>query len=365
VGITASIRTFANSKVGYPITLVLLGAFCGATLGELGLFGAIFVIAFGFGLPIYFRWNGSLRKFLTAALVIFLLGPVFTGMVVTTNDLSPTGSVSSADPVIPAATVSPFHATAAATDFQFIATINGSAEIARGNYLRAVSVWVTNCEGDSDVNGSRGKCWLSPADVWRNDTLWVNTWQANQTFVLTINITDLPTGQIYYYVFLTAVSPITETSIVYWTSDHPSAGECTGPVGSGACGWVEGPITAAWGGVYVLVAASDYLAMAFTVAILAAIILLYIYLKGRERQRRARAKAAAGGETTPPAVEIRCPNCNAVVEGGETTCWKCKKPLPPPSSAPPSTGSSPLASNTPAAGGSSSAAAPLKGGKDD
>ncbi len=93
--------------------------------------------------------------------------------------------------------------------------------------------------------------------------------------------------------------------------------------------------------------------MALLVGVLVAVMLIYTYLKGRERMGLAKAKASAGGEDdTVPVAELRCQHCHAVVDKGETSCWKCKKSLSTTSESAPlpsggTTGSGKVASSKP------------------
>lgn len=340
----SSLRAFGAKPLGYIVLSLFIAMLSGFALGYLLIpVGAIILLAFAFGLPIYFGWNTSLKKFLGVALIVLLVGPLFTGVATTSSVLTPTPALSSSDGVLQNATVSPFQNSGGHPTFTFQVDVF-PANLNDSLRLRYVYLWVTNCESDTDVNSSQGLCYLSPPDHFVNTTAVVNATDANTTgkFTLDFVLTGLPTGQVFYFLFLTAVSEKAAASPVYWAfSTYGGGWSCTEPPTYSSCTWAEGPVSASYGGVYAFLAPGDYISMALTVAVLAGIILVYAYLKGRERRRKAEAKAAAGGEdSTPSTPEVRCPHCNAVVESGEKTCWKCKKDL----SAPPDPTSSRLKS---------------------
>ena len=120
---------------------------------------------------------------------------------------------------------------------------------------------------------------------------------------------------------------------------------------------IEGPVVGNFGQIFEFVVlyptyldALLYLGLPFYV-----VLLLYLFLKNRERRRKeARRRAAgpipptsaagagtppapipSGGPTEapavpapPPAGEVACPNCGAVVYPSEPKCWKCGSELP-------------------------------------
>ncbi|MDE1821951.1 MAG: hypothetical protein KGJ23_00900 [Euryarchaeota archaeon] len=329
------VRAFGKTPIGFGVYLAIIVLLSGFFVGELGIpVGALLMLLVAFGLPIYVGWKTSLRKMLAAALACLLFAPLVTGLVVTQVAVVPSPLAGSADNVLQNATVSPWESNHHGQVYKFQVDVSNHF-LVKNITLKAVDLWISNCA--YDTNSSQGACYLTPHEKFHNITYWLSPTQQNATwpFELTFNVSDLAPGEIYYFMFLTEVASVGAESVnIFGFNAHWGGWSCTVPGGAGSgyggCSYTQGPITTDFGGVYALLLPDFYLSMLLLVAVLTAIILIYSYLKGRERMRLAKAKAAAAGESGeggPPAEELRCPHCGAVVDKGESTCWKCKKSL--------------------------------------
>lgn len=367
VALGVKIKEFGKTPVGFVVYLAIIVLLSGVFVGELGIpVGALLMLMVAFGFPIYAGWKTSLKKLLSVAAVVILFGPLVVTAVVTPLIVTPSPIVASNDNVLTNATVSPWESNAASQVYSFHATVS-PAKVNRSVTLHEVYLWVTNCAADTDH--SQGNCVLWPKAPFLNETYDLTSAQQNSTapFQVYFNLTTggsngLQHGQVFYFMFLTAVASVGAEAVeIYSFNTHWGGWSCTTTPGY-SCTYTQGPITTNWGGVYVLFLPGFYYSMAILDAVLVAIILVYSYLKTRERLRQAKAKAAAKGEKGgAPLEEARCPHCGAVVDQGEANCWKCKKSLiqsaPVPSGARPPR-SAPLPSKSQAADAPAMDAAP-------
>lgn len=328
------IKAFGRTPVGFVIYLAFIVLLSGFFVGELGIpVGALLMLLFAFGLPIYFGWKTSLRKLLIVALAIFLFAPLVTGLVVTQMAVVPSPVSWSGDNVLQNGSVDPYLGGSSGQVYHFQVQV-WPTHLGPNLTLKAVYLWVTNCA--YDTSSSQGACYLTPHDPFTNLSVPVSPAQANSTspFFVYYNTSSLPKGQILYFMFLTAVASVGAPSEwIYALSTHYGGWSCTvpggPPAGYSGCSYTQGPITGGWDAAYAYLLPDFYLSMALLVAVLVAVMLIYTYLKGREKMRLAKAKASATGDDAPKVrtVELRCPHCGAVVDKGETNCWKCKKDL--------------------------------------
>jgi hypothetical protein len=332
-GFGARLKLFGRTPVGFALLVLLIVAISGLLVGALGLpVGAALMLVVAFGVPVYLGWKTSLKLLLIVALACLVGSPLFAGLVVTDSAFSPPAILSSTDGVLENVSLSPFQANSGSGSFAFnIDTFPSKIPGEYGARLAQVYVWVSNCQyaTDSSKPGSN-PCYLSPALVFKNFTYDLTPAQQNSTgsVPIVIDATGLPSGQIFYFIVLTAVSNKTTGVWYYALNSNIGGWSCTVQPSYNGCSYAEGPITTGFAGVYELLLLGTYLSVSLVVAVLVAIILIYNYLKGRERLRKAKAKAAAEGEASPLShAEVRCPSCNAVVDAGETTCWKCGKSL--------------------------------------
>lgn len=363
------IKASAKTPIGYVFWMAVIVLLSGFLVGALEIpVGAIFMLIVAFGLPIYLGWNLSLRKFLSVAVAVLLFAPLVTGLVVTQTAVAPSPEVSSSDNVLRNATATPFESSQAHSTFTFRVDVFPWSTNTTNTSIRVeeVYLWVTNCEEDTDT--AKGACYLSPPDFFKNVSQTLTEAQQNESVVpLTFTLSDLPSGEIFYFIFLTAIATKYANSVWYYGLDENVGGwSCTVAPSYSGCSYVEGPISASWAQVYWLLAPADYLTTLVLVAVLAAIIFVYVYLKGREKLRRAKAKAAAEGtEGAPPGSELHCPHCQAVVDKGETTCWRCKKDLSAPVEANTPSGATPSSSSKPLPSSKKKAPPPQTSGEDE
>lgn len=327
-------KAFAGTLPGYVVFLALIILVVAASLVYLGtIFGAITLLIFAFGIPVYLGWGRSLRHFLLIALVVSLLIPPISSVLLTNELVTPSPAYVSPDNALQNAVVSPFQATSSA--FNFSVEVNHT-HLPRNYSLTEVFLWVTNCPSDS--NSTRGQCGSN--DFFQNLSYAVSSPERNLTHSFPVSfVENLPKGQIFYFEFWTWG--------VNTTSNSAYSSSCTGPPGQGICGYAEGPVTGIYGTIYALVLVEVYLLMAEIGILLVVAILFYRFLKGREKRRNAMAKAQAEDQqaiATPVAKPLKsvttkggdassgtkCPQCGATVEPGEAFCWKCGKDLPPP-----------------------------------
>ncbi len=333
VALGVKIKEFGKTPVGFVVYLAIIVLLSGVFVGELGIpVGALLMLMVAFGFPIYAGWKTSLKKLLSVAAVVILFGPLVVTAVVTPLIITPSPIVASNDNVLSNATVSPWESNAASQVYSFHATV-APEKVNKSVTLHEVYLWVTNCAADTDT--SQGNCVLWPKAPFLNETYDLTSAQQNSTspFEVYFNLTTggskgLQHGQVFYFMFLTAVASVgAEALQIYSFNTHWGGWSCTTSPGY-SCTYTQGPITTNWGGVYILFLPGFYYSMAILDAVLVAIILVYSYLKTRERMRQAKAKAAAKGEQGgAPLEEMRCPHCGAVVDKGEANCWKCKKDL--------------------------------------
>ncbi len=336
------IKAFGGTPIGFVVYLAIIVLLAGYFVGELGIpVGALLMLLVSFGLPIYFGWKTSLRKLLIVAVAVLLFAPLVTGVVVTQMAVVPSPVSWSGDNVLQNGSVDPYMGAASGQTYHFQVQVWPS-HLGPNLTLKAVYLWVTNCA--YDTSNTQGTCYLTPHDPFTNLSQKLSPAQQNSTvspFMVYFNSSSLPKGQILYFMFLTAVASVgSESQWIYGLSAHYGGWSCTvpggPPAGYSGCSYTQGPITGGWGSAYFYLLPDFYLSMALLVGVLVAVMLVYTYLKGRERMRLAKAKASAGGESeTAPVAELRCPHCHAVVDKGETSCWKCKKSLSsPPEKAP-------------------------------
>lgn len=341
MSIGSRIKAFAGTLPGYAVFLAIIVLVVAASLVYLGtIFGAITLLIFAFGVPVYLGWGRSLKHFLLIALVVSLLIPPISSVLLTNELVTPSPAYVSPDNVLQHAVVSPFQATSG--KFNFSVDVNHSS-LPKNYRLTQVFLWVTNCPSDS--NSTRGQC--GGNDFFQNLTYALTPSEQNLTGTYPVSFLEtLPGGQIFYFEFWTWG--------INTTTNSAYSSSCTGPPGQGICGYAEGPVTGSYGTIYALVLVEVYLLMAEIGILLVVAILFYRFLKGREKRRNemARAQAEDRREGASPAVKPlksstsktleaggnKCPQCGAAVEPGEAFCWKCGKDLP--STSPPSSGSS-------------------------
>lgn len=373
-GFGSRIKAFGETRVGFLVLVAIIVALSGLLIGSLGIpVGAVLMLAVAFGIPVYLGWKRSIKLMFLVALACLVFAPFFAGIVVTESAIAPSATVASTDGVLENVTVSPFEANSGAGVFAFhVQAWPSKIPEKYGAWLEQVYIWVSNCQYATDQStAGKNPCYLSPALVFKNFTDDLTPAQQNATggVALTLNATGLPSGQIYYFIVLTAVANRTTGVWYYALNSNVGGWSCTVEPSYGGCSYTAGPISTGWGGVFELLLPGTYLSVGLTVAVLVAFILVYNYLKGREKLRQAAAKAAAQGDGTLPAqAEVRCPSCNAVVDPGETTCWKCGKPVSGSASASaskgsgkgkgPSTAAAPLASSSGPAGSPADATDP-------
>ena len=340
MSIGSKIKAFAATPPGYVVFLAIIVLVVAASLVYLGtIFGAITLLIFAFGIPVYLGWGRSLRHFLLIALVVSLLIPPISSVLLTNELVTPSPAYVSPDNALQNAVVTPFQATS--TSFNFSVEVNPS-HLPTAYHLTQVFLWVTNCPSDS--NSSRGQC--GGSDFFQNLTYTVPSSRQNLTTNYPVSFVEsLPGGQIFYFEFWTW-GRNTTTNSTYSSS-------CTGPPGQGICGYAEGPVTGSYGTIYQLVLVEVYLLMAEIGILLVVAILFYRFLKGREKRRNDLAKAQAEDQqavAAPVAKPLKsssstggeapsgtkCPQCGATVEPGEAFCWKCGRDLGPGTGSPPS-----------------------------
>ncbi len=340
MSIGSRVKAFAGTLPGYAVFLAIIILVVAASLVYLGtIFGAITLLIFAFGVPVYLGWGRSLRHFLLIALVVSLLIPPISSVLLTNELVAPSPAYVSPDNALQNAVVSPFQATS--SSFNFSVQVNES-HLPKNYNLTEVFLWVTNCPSDS--NSTRGQCGSN--DFFQNLTYVVAPAERGLLRSFPVSFVEsLPGGQIFYFEFWTWG--------INTTASSAYSSSCTGPPGQGICGYAEGPVTGTYGTIYGLVLVEVYLLMAEIGILLVVAILFYRFLKGREKRRHEMAKAQAedqqslavpvskplkssaskGDETS---TGTRCPQCGAAVDPGETFCWKCGNEL--------ATGSSPPSS---------------------
>ena len=340
MSISSRIKAFAGTVPGYAILLALISLTVAASVIYLGtIFGAISLLIFAFGVPIYLGWGKTLRHFLLVALVVCLVTPPIATAFLSNELVTPSPAYVSPDGVLQQAVVSPFQSTSAT--FNFSVEVQPS-KLPKDYRLTQIFLWVTNCP--TDTNSSRGSCG-SAHETFLNLTTPVTPTQQNVTGTFPVSFQQsLPGGQIFYFEFFTWGVNTTSTAAL--------SSSCTGPPGQGICGFAEGPVTGTYGTIYGLVILELYVLMAELAIVLIVAILFYRFIKMREKRRNDMAKEAAGGEPTKTettesssadssaplasggssapaskpsskAAGTRCPQCGASVKAGEEFCWKC------------------------------------------